>query len=159
MLGTVRGFLAGQPQVQVLDADTGTTLFTVRPNNQIVGTPCFSPDGQVLATYGASSGKREGKEEWRHEVKLWDAGTGKLLRTLRGHGNDIHALAFSPDGKRLASMSRADGTTRIWDVAGGQELLTLRHGGRSGGFTADGNRLVVIADAGVMIFDALPAPR
>jgi WD40 repeat protein len=51
-------------------------------------------------------------------VKVWDAITGQDLLTLRGHSNSVNSLAFSPDGRRLAS---SDGKrTIIWgtfDVA------------------------------------------
>ena len=44
---------------------------------------------------------------------------------LLGHLKEVHGLAFSPDGKRLASSSW-DHTIKLWDVAGGNELQTLR---------------------------------
>jgi WD40 repeat protein len=52
----------------------------------------------------------------------------KPLRTFEGHTKEVAGIAFSRDGKRLASASH-DGTVRIWDAATGAELHTLRgHG-------------------------------
>ena len=56
--------------------------------------------------------------------KIWDAATGKELLTLTGHGAELRPVAFSSDGKFLATGS-GDNTAKIWDVATGQELLTL----------------------------------
>jgi WD40 repeat protein len=65
----------------------------------------FSPDGRTVA-----SGSY-------HEIKLWDAQTGQLLRTLAVEGMGItYRVAFSPDGKTLAGAS--DGTVKLWDVTG-----------------------------------------
>jgi COMPASS component SWD3 len=47
------------------------------------------------------------------------------VRTLRGHTSSVLSVAFSPDGRLLASGSD-DQTVKLWDVETGQEVRTLR---------------------------------
>jgi WD40 repeat protein len=89
-------------------------------------------------------------------IPLWDAGSGKLLRTLTGHRREVTDVAFSPDGALLASGSE-DNTGGVWDVASGKRLHTLRHEGATVGavaFAADGRRLFTGgADEAIRIWD------
>jgi WD40 repeat protein len=57
-------------------------------------------------------------------ARIWDAISGKLLRTLSGHTNAVNTATFSPDGKRILTSSN-DNTSRIWDSESGQSLYTL----------------------------------
>ena len=84
----------------------------------------FSPDGKMLAC-------SDGQREMRHfepiadiSVQLWDWKERTLLHTLRGHTNCVYTLAFSPDGKTLASGSM-DQTVKLWDTATGQLRETI----------------------------------
>jgi WD40 repeat protein len=49
---------------------------------------------------------------------------GNLLYTDRGHNGDISSIAWSPDGKRIASGSQNDGTVQVWDATTGTNRLT-----------------------------------
>jgi WD40 repeat protein len=56
-------------------------------------------------------------------AKIWDAESGKELLTLRGHSAGVVGVAFSPDGKRLATATE-DGTVIVY-VFDPRELLNL----------------------------------
>src|SRR5262249_14408818 len=56
--------------------------------------------------------------------------TGRELRRLKGHAEMVESVAFSPDGKRLASGSW-DGDIRLWDPATGEELRVIKGHGAS----------------------------
>jgi WD40 repeat protein len=84
-----------------------------------------------------------GKRSVAKEIKLWSVATGKEQATLKGHTRDVWSLAFSPDGKTLASGCE-DGTIKLWDVARSKELATLKgHESRVSvlAFSPDGNTL------------------
>jgi RNA polymerase sigma factor (sigma-70 family) len=73
----------------------------------------FSPDGRILATAAQGRSGRSGQSD--RCVHLWDAGTFKEIGQLKGHQHVIRAIAFSRDGKTLASGSD-DLTCLVWDV-------------------------------------------
>jgi WD40 repeat protein len=98
-----------------------------------------SPDGRRIAFAGRD------KAAGDHAVKIWDAQTRAEWRTLKGHVNYVWKVAFSPDGRYLASGSW-DSTVKVWDLEAPEsaEPVTLRgHAGfiRSLAFSPDGRRL------------------
>jgi WD40 repeat protein len=105
-----------------------------------VRTLAVSPDGRMLLSDGAS-GDFSGF--------LWDIASGRPRRAFY-KGGYILCGAFSPDGK-FAVTGNVDGLIRVWDIASGKEVITLKghHGQmRSVRFSPDGGKIVSVSGDG-----------
>jgi RNA polymerase sigma factor (sigma-70 family) len=125
--------------VRVWDVATGKELHRFLGDKGPVKAVSFSPDGKTLAAGGSLA---EGM------LYLWDAGSGKELRRFRatqGPGFSeagwLSALAFSPDGKTLATAS-GEQVVRVWEVSTGREVRSFK-GARALAFSPDGTLLAV----------------
>ena len=109
--------------IWIYDTQTGEELDLFPANRFGVSAIAFSPDGNMLA-----SDSFDGTiSYWNIEnltVRLWDVNSGRQIRTFTGHTHPITCLAFSPDGKTIASGS-ADYVVRVWDVESGRQLHRL----------------------------------
>jgi hypothetical protein len=126
--------------VVLWDADSGRVLATLAQEATVFGL-ALSPDGRTVAV---GDGRR---------LKLWDVATGKLLRTLAGHGEQVGPVAFSPDGKLLASA--AGGEVRLWDAATGRGLHCAGCGSgiNSLVFSPDGRLLATATSEAVKLWE------
>jgi WD40 repeat protein/beta-lactamase regulating signal transducer with metallopeptidase domain len=117
----------GRGVVHLYAADTGKEIRQLKTRGGALALT-FAPDGKTLAVRGRNQ-----------RVRLWETETGKELYQLGDAepartgglailnsgfaGPEARALAFSPDGKRIASA--AGSTVRLWETATGKELPLL----------------------------------
>jgi WD40 repeat protein len=142
---------AGQDGTVIIwDTDSGKEITAFHRNDlgadhlKPIFCVTFSPDGKTLA-YGKTLA-------WggaEHQINLWHrniCGTDIQFSrgpVLKGHTAPVTSIAYTPDGKRLASTSR-DTTVKLWDPSSGQEILSLRaHVDHPDAvvFSSDGRRL------------------
>ncbi|MET8082094.1 caspase family protein [Streptomyces sp. NPDC005303] len=137
-----------EPVVLMWNPATGRRVTTVSTGDHSgVYSMAFSPDGKTLATANGDN-----------TIQLLDLRTRRTIRTLTGHtsnpatdgtgGSAVLAVAFSPDGKTLASGG-VDHTVRLWKVATGRSTATITdHTERinSVAFSPDGKTLASGSD-------------
>jgi WD40 repeat protein len=130
--------------IKLWDLRTGKEQATLKGHTDLDCSVAFSPDGKTLA---------EGSKD--RTIKLWDVRTAKVRTTLKWRLDWLAeqvaplpkqegAVAYSPDGKTLASEN-VDKTIHLWDVATGKVRATFKEGLQGGltwvAFTPDGQTL------------------
>lgn len=126
--------------VVILEAATGNVLHRFERTSPIQAV-ALSRDGHLLAVADRTS------------VSIRQAKDGKEVLAFPTYSHSVALLAFSPDGKRLASGGSAAETGRgtgvkLWDVATGRETISLGDPGaviRSLAFSPDGTRLAAVS--------------
>ena len=146
--------VAAGSTMKVWDVRSGKETLTIKNSSKDdeedlgeIDTVCFSPDGQRLVTGGDDK-----------TLKIWNANTGKKLRTIKVEGllTGFYNICFSPDGQRLAAGNE-NWMVNVWDANSGKNLFTLKgHKGpvRSVCFSPDSHRLVTgSADKTLKVWD------
>ncbi|KAL2812483.1 WD40-repeat-containing domain protein [Aspergillus granulosus] len=144
--------------VKLWDLSTGQLCQTLVGHSGYVVSLAFSPNGQLLASSART-------DIWNTDktIKLWDLSTGELQQILEGdsEGNSegVQTVAFSPDGKLLASCSNGN-TIKLWGPTTSEEWMqTLELHSRnvwSVAFLSDGKLLAYSSrNATIDIWDPL----
>ena len=91
----------------------------------------FSPDGKFVI--GAS---------WEEVVHRWNAATGALVDDLKGHTDDVTSMAFSPDGRVLATSGSDE--LILWDAVTGKKRLVRKGMGEPLAYSPDGELIATV---------------
>ena len=91
--------------VRVWDEPTGGECLVLRGHTQNVMGVTFSPDGHRLATVSGGVLAVPLVAAKPGELLIWDAKDGALVRTVHGHDGPLTSVAYSPDGRTLATSS------------------------------------------------------
>jgi WD40 repeat protein len=124
--------------IRVWDVDTGRTVKTLHPpGHGGFRVAALSRDGKRLAV----GTRRVEGNKLQPYICVLTLPEGRVDRILHGHAKEIQALAFSPDGRQLASSGEGE-NTRLWNLENGEPSQVLRKFTSPGlAFSPDGQRL------------------
>jgi WD40 repeat protein len=144
-------------EIKVWDAATGKQVLDLEGFNASTFAVAFSPKGDRLAVGGRVQGNKVKGQRREGVVKVWDVPAGRNLLTIEGHFFQVLSVAFSPDGKRIATAAE-DYRVKLWDALTGKEILVfdlLGWKAQSLAFSPDGKSIAgTLEDGTVKVWEA-----
>ncbi|OQW57103.1 MAG: hypothetical protein A4S14_09245 [Proteobacteria bacterium SG_bin9] len=114
---------AARHAIYVWEVRTGASLWTAKAHNVSVNALAFLPDGSKLLSGGGMYTRSD--DPFDSPLKLWDAQTGQLTRSFKGHTENVRTIALSKDGTTILSAGD-DKTIKLWNAASGQPIQTFK---------------------------------
>lgn len=144
--------VSGGIPTSIIDVQVGQALIQW-DNRRENYTVAWQPGGNLVAL-----------GRWEGFVDVWNPITEELVMSFRGGQRIIHTIAWSPDGKRLASMGEGyegDQMMRVWDVETGEMIAEFEgglfmnsHHANAIAWSPDGKMLASVSDDGhILIWD------
>ena len=130
---------SGFHEINLWNSADGSLVGRLRPLSERIYDLAYSPDGHWLATAAGDPGQYGAVKLWKAEAD----GSATPARDLAEESDCFFAVAFSPDGKRLAAAG-SDRTIRIWESETGAEVARIEDHADwifDLAFSADGKRL------------------
>ena len=112
--GTTLVSASNDMTIRLWDAQTGELRRTFTGHKDAINSVAFSPDGKVLASGSGNIYTRDTSGSQGKTIRLWDVETGTIRRTLPAQKNEVLCVAFSPDGKMLATSQNK--IIHLWDI-------------------------------------------
>ena len=135
---------------------TGTPLLEVDGSKVLPERNHFNQEQKLFQTLAYAPNGRMIAAGYDNNVRLWETATGGERLTLVTQVGEVLAVAFSPNGKILASAAK-EGTIQLWDTVNGIELgRVVGHRGSvlSLAFSADGTTMAsASSDTTVLFWD------
>ena len=144
-----------QGTIQLWDSKDGTEILKIPvhlPEEMTFNgkkSLCFNIDSmQINSVFFSPDGKRLVSASNDETVRIWDANTGKELKRLVGHHDQVKSASFNPNGQTVLSISWFEGIAIIWDAQTGEILLRedKPYPIRSATFSNDGKHVIFSSD-------------
>jgi WD40 repeat protein len=137
--------------IAALHSETGVHIFHSESEQRLRSwkasvipqiSPTWSPDGKWIATAAEKT------------VQVWAAGSGRLVHTLQGHTTGGGRIAWSPNGKMIATGLYDDKTVRLWDASSAELIHSFEAStGPRLSWSPDGKSLASSDEKDVRVWD------